>query len=164
MPPLAAPEFAAGSPDVLQGARQLFASAGWIRRRANEILAEVDLDPLKIYDLAGHCFLFRQEADKWLSAGEVTRVLEELVKLTQSAGVGNAARTPAQINADYKALYAEAGSFITWAQTNLPGVGQPIVGATVTVNRTWPNTDLIVRLAKLPAVQTRVQTLRNVFD
>lgn len=160
---LVAPGFTAGWIDPIKGAQFLFNTAGWIYRRCNEVLAETDLDPIKIYDLAGHCVLFRQEANKWISAGEVTQVLSELVRLTLAAGVSHATKTPEEINTDYKQLYTATGVFETWATANLPGQGQPINNPIVTVNRTWPNTDFTVRVAKAQAVQNQVQTLRDVF-
>jgi hypothetical protein len=161
--PLAAPDYFAGSIDPIRGAHALFTEAGWIRRRCNEIIAEVDLDPVKLYGLAGHCFSFRQEADKWIKGVDFDAVREELVRLTQAAGVANSVKTVAEINDDYKRLYAEAGTFLVWATANLPQVGQQVQNATVTVNRTWPSTDFMVRVPKLAAIATRVQALRSVF-
>lgn len=160
---LAAPDYFAGAKDPIKGAYALFTTAGWVRRRCNEVLAEASLDPVKLYDLAGQCFIFRQEADKWIAAGEVTAVLEELVRLTLSAGMANTSKTPVEINDDYKQLYSAAGSFITWATANLPQTGEQVLNATVTVNRTWPNTDFNVRVPKLAAVSAQVQALRDVF-
>jgi hypothetical protein len=161
---LAAPNYYAGALDPLRGAMQLFTSAGWIYRRCNEVLAETELDPVKLYDLASNCFVFRQEADKWLQAGSLTAVREELVKLTLSAGKGNITKTPTEINADYTQLYTESGNFLTWATANLPQPGQPVPNATVTVNRTWPSPDFMVRVPPPAAITNKVQTLRNVFD
>lgn len=160
---LSAPDFFAGALDPIKGASALFISAGWIRRRCNEILAEATLDPVKIYDLAGHCFVLRQEADKWRSGVDFTTVREELVRLTLGAGTGNTSKTVVEINEDYKQLYVSAGDFIAWATANLPAAGQPVANATVTVNRTWPGPDFSVRVPKGAAVQARVQTLRDVF-
>lgn len=160
---LAAPDYFAGANDPKKGAYALFATAGWIRRRCNEITAEAALDVFKIYDLASNCFLFQQEADKWRVAGEITQVLQELAALTLAAGAGNSSKTPGEINADYKALYATAGNFIAWAAANLPAVGANVVGPTVTVNRTWPSPDLTVRVAKAAAVTTQVNTLLAAF-
>jgi hypothetical protein len=162
--PLAAPNYFAGALDPQRGAQQLFTTAGWIRRRCNEVLAEADLDILKIYDLASNCFLFRQEADKWRSGQDFIQVHETLVAQTRAAGTGNAIKTEAEINADYKALYQATGAFLTWATPNLPAIGATVVGASVIVNRTWPNPDFTVRVAKLPAVTAQVTTLRAVFD
>lgn len=161
---LAAPDYFAGAPDPIRGAYALFTEAGWIYRRCNEVLAETLLDPVKIYGLAGHCFTFKQEADKWKSGNNLTLVMEELVRLTLSAGKGNVQKTAADINTDYVQLYTAAGNFIAWATANLPAQGQPIPNATVSVNRTWPSTDFIVTIPKIAAVTNQVQTLRNVFN
>ena len=162
--PLSAPDYYAGALDQIRGAYQLFTSAGWILRRCNEVLAEPDLDPVKIYDLASNCFTFRDEANKWLTGANIEKVREELVRLTQSAGKGNVTKTPAEINTDYTQLFAEAGDFLTWANANLPGVGQPVVGAIVTVFRTWPSSSFSIRVTKTAPVTNRVQLLRNTFD
>lgn len=164
MPLVPSSSSSAGAPDPINGARNLFNHASWIYRRCNEITAEVDLDPLKIYDLAGQCQNFRAEADKWRSGNEITVVLQALVALTRESGVGSPAKTDAEINDDYKALYAAAGNFIAWATANLPQVGQNLPGTPiVTVNRTWPNTDFTVRVPKTAAVTNQVNTLRAVF-
>lgn len=160
---LAAPDYFAGANDPKKGAYALFATAGWVRRRCNEITSEATLDVFKIYDLASNCFLYQQEADKWRVAGEVTLVLDELVTLTKTAGVRNATKTTEEINADYKQLYTAAGAFVTWATANLPAVGANVVSPTVTVNRTWPNPDLTVRVTKQAAITTQVNALLAVF-
>lgn len=162
--PLVAPDFFAGAPDPERGARNLFVQAGWIRRRCNEITAEADLDPDKIYDLAGQCQLFRTEADKWRSGNEVTIVLQALVQLTREAGIGNAVKTDTEINNDYKQLYAACGAFLTWAIANLPAQGQPLPNVvSVTVNRTWPNFDKTVRVTKSAAVTTQINALLAIY-
>lgn len=160
---LAAPDYFAGSNDPKKGAALLFNYAGWIRRRCNEIVAEAELDVVKIYDLAGNCLNFRQEADKWISGGNLTAVREALITLTREGSVGNATKTDAEINADYTALYAAAGTFLTFATNNLPGAGATIPNPTVTVNRTWPNTDLTARVAKTAGITNQVTALRNIF-
>lgn len=161
---LAAPDFFAGANDPERGARVLFNYAGWIRRLCNEITAESPLNVLKIYQLADQCFHYRAEADKWRVAGEITLVLQALVKLTRDAGVGQPTRTDAEINTDYKALYTAAGSFLTWAAANLPAASATVTSPTVMVNRSWPNPDLVVTVTKVAAVTTQVNALRAVFD
>lgn len=159
--PLAAPKYKAGWVDPQSGAQALFKAAGWIYRRCNEILEEAVLDPVKLYDLASNCFLYRLEADKWIKAGQFTEVGAELVRLTQSsAGVG--AKSVDAINEDYKQLYDEAQVFLDWMAT-MPKAGDSLLGATVIVNRSWPNTDFKVRIPKTPEIQARVQILRDVF-
>src|SRR5262245_6682717 len=110
---LAAPDYFAGAPDVAAGAEKLFKLAGWIRRRCNEITNEADLDVLKAYDLAGLCQLFRQEADRWISAGDILHVRDALRQLTIEASQGNVVQTTTEINTNYKALYDAAGVFVT---------------------------------------------------
>lgn len=161
--PLVTPNYAAGSKDPLIGARNLFMIAGWIWRRCNEITTESTLDVLKIYDLAWKCNQYRDEADRWISAGEVTEVLAEIVKLTESAGRGNVTKTTSEINSDYKDLYQAAGTFLTWATNNLPGEGQTINNPTVTVNRSWPNTDFNITVTKTTPVTNAVNALAAVF-
>jgi len=153
----------AGAPDPEQGARNLFNAASWIYRRCNEIAADATLDPVKIYDLAGKCQGFRAEADKWISGPNVTLVRQALVDLTRQAGAGNVVKTDAEINADYNALYAAVGAFLTWATANLPPVGQSLTAPVVTVERLWPQADFSVRIVKQAAVTTQVTALRAVF-
>jgi hypothetical protein len=161
---LVAPDYFAGAPDPERGARNLFSYAGWVRRRCNEITAEADLDPVKIYDLAGNCQNYRTEADKWRNGSELTTVLHALVNLTREAGAGNVVKTDAEINEDYKQLYAAAGVFLTWAAANLPAQGQTLPGnPVVTINRTWPNFDASIRVTKTAAVTNQIAALRNVF-
>lgn len=153
----------AGAPDPERGARNLFNYASWVYRRCNEIIAEATLDPVKIYDLAGNCLNFRNEADKWISGPTVTLVRQALIDITRQSGVGNAAKTDAEINADYNALYQAAGAFLTWANANLPTVGQALTNPTVTVERMWPQADFSVRVTKSATVTTQVTALRSVF-
>ena len=162
---LAAPDYFAGANDPKRGAQVLFGCAGWIRRRCNEIIAEPTLDVFKIYDLASNCFNYRQEADKWRDGGgDIQSVRDSLVQWTREASVGNATKTAAEINADYKALYVAAGTFLTWATANLPAQDQTVPNnPIVTINRTWPSPDMTVRVAKSAAVTNQVTTLRAVF-
>lgn len=152
----------AGAHDPERGARGMFSHASWVYRRCNEILAERDLDPVKIFDLAGNCAKFREEADKWRSGGDLTKVLQALVALTREAGVDNAVKTDAEINSDYTDLYAAAGAFLQWATANLPQQGHHF-DASVMVNRSWPNFDFVIRVPKSEAVTDQVKALLAVF-
>jgi hypothetical protein len=161
---LRAPDYKAGWNDPLRGALALFQLAGWVYRRCNEIIAEPELDVLKAYSLAHNCVRFRDEAAKWIASGDITEVLQELVRLTLASGAGNAAKTPEEINADYKQLYVAAGNFVTWATNALPQAGANIPNVTVTVARAWPEPDFNLKVAKSQAVVNQVTTLRAVFD
>lgn len=162
---VAVPDFHAGAVrfDPDRSARVLLGHAGWIRRRCNEIIAETALDVAKIYDLAGQCFNFRAEADKWIEGGQVVTILDALIALTL-AQTGTT-KTAQEIDAGYRGLYDAAGTFLTWAGANLPAQGETVPGSpAVTVNRVWPRYDLVVTTAKAPGVTTAVQALLDEFD
>lgn len=163
--PVAAPDYYAGSPDVKRSASLLFHFAGWIRRRCNEIITEPELDALKIYDLANNCENFVTEARRWFNDGgdDMAVVLTELASLTMSAGRGNQRKTEAEINQDYKDLYRGAVDFLAWAQSALPSAGSGIPGATVVINRTWPNTDMTVTVPKTAQIAAKVSALLTLF-
>jgi hypothetical protein len=165
--PLAPPiDSTAGTRDPRQGAETLFRLAAWIYRRCNEITAEVRLDVIKIYDLAANCERFVAEADTWMDSGSLARVTEALVASTREAGIGGPEKTRAEIEADYKGLYAAASAFEAWARANLPGAGTDIPTSQdplVHVNRSWPNPDMTVTVNKSPAVQARIDALRSIF-
>lgn len=160
---LNAPDYFAGAPDVQGSAQNIFKLAGWIRRRCNEITAETKLDLIKIYDLARLCKVIRDEADKWIVAGEVTQILDALADHTRQAT--GTTKTTAEINTDYKALYQAAGNFLTWAQANLVGSGGTVAQAvTVTVNNAVGGTvDFTITIAKPAAVTTEVAALLAVY-
>lgn len=162
--PFPAPDYFPGSNDFERGAKTLFELAGWIRRRCNEIVAETSLDATKIYSLADLCFRFRQEADKWIQAGEVTNVLSALAREIRERAPNAPVKTEAEVNAEAKALYAGAGAFLAWATANLPQVGQPIANVTVSINRAWPNPDFIVTVPKPQAASDAVASLRALLD
>lgn len=162
---LAAPDFFAGSHNPQQGAVNVFNSAGWIRRRCNEIAAEAELDMFKALDLAANCLGFRTEMEKFRDgAGDLREIRAALIAETRARAPGNPVKTAAEVNDDYKALYAATGVYLGWAGVNLPGAGQPVTGATVTVNRPWPSPDITVRVAKTVAVINAVAALRGVID
>lgn len=159
------PDFSLGAGDPKRGALQLFTLAGNIRRLCNEIMSESDLNAFKIYDLAGHCFLFKQEADKWRNGGgDINAVRDALIQLTHEAGIGNPLKTSTEINDDYRALYAAAGDFLAWATANLPAQDNTLPGSPVVfVTRTWPGPILTVRTTKTVGVTNQVTALRAVF-
>lgn len=157
---------AADTRDPRDGAETLFLRATWIYRRCTEITAEPRADVLKVYDLASKCFRFREEADRWFAVGELTEVVEALIERTRQAGKGHPDKTDAEIKAEYKALYTAAGAFLTWAQANLPQAGTDLpasMNAAVTINRAWPNTDIIVRVDRAAALQNEVDKLLAEF-
>lgn len=161
--PFPAPDYFAGAVSTQQLAKVIFGTAGWVRRRCNEILSEPRLDVLKIYDLGQQCRLFREYCDRVMQAGEVTVILEALVQLIREDGVGRPAVTAAEVNADAKALYQAAGVFLTWAQANLLQAGQPIpanMNPEITINRTFDSPDMTVTVTKSAAVTNQVTTLR----
>lgn len=161
---LSAPDYYAGALDPVQGAKNLFASAGWIRRRCNEILAEEQHDAFKVYDLASNCHGFRLEADKWRSGTDFVKVLVALRDLTRTSGINTSDKSDAAINEDYRQLYDAAGVYLTWATANLPKAGTTMNSPIVTINRTWPSPDITVRIAKRPAILEQCKTLLRVFD
>lgn len=159
----AAPDYFAGAPNVPQLARAIVGTAGWMRRRCNEVLAETALDVIKIYDLGQQCRVYREYIDSVLQSGDVTAVLEAIVALLQQEGVGRPTLTSAQANTELKAVYQAAGTFLTWATANLPTVGQTLTNPTVTVNRTFNSPDMTVTVTKVAAVTTQVTALRAAF-
>lgn len=159
-----APDYAAGSQttDPDKGAEKLFKQAGWIRRLCNEITAETTLNVLKIYQLAEMCYQFRLEGDKWKNNGDLTLILEALVRWAREAH--GSTMTTSEMNAAAVAVYQAAGTFLTWATTTLPAKDATVPNVTVTVNKTWPNPDLIATVTKTAAVTNAVTALRDAFD
>lgn len=161
-----APDYAAGSQttDPDKGAQELYRIAGWIRRRCNEYAADSVANVFVVYDIAGLCQRFRTEADKWIKNGSVTAVLDALVRIVQEGSPNNPKLTAEQINTEATAVYQACGTFLTFATANLPAQGATVPNATVTVNRSFPNTDLVATVPKTAGLTNAIAALRAAFD
>lgn len=161
-----APDYAAGSQttDPDKGAKELYALAGWIRRSCNEYIADTVANVLLVYRLAGECQRFRAEADKWRSGADLTKVLEALVRIVKEGSPNNPVLTVSEMNTQAVAVYQACGTFLAFATANLPAQGMTVPNATVTVNRSFPNTDLVATVPKSAGLTNAIAALRAAFD
>jgi hypothetical protein len=86
----------------------------------------------KVLDLRAKLGQFRTKVEAVQSGGNIVGILQALAEMTKEET--DVVRTPAEIQADYGALYNAAGTLRTWLVTNIPGAGQNIASATVRVD------------------------------
>lgn len=86
----------------------------------------------KVLDLRAKLAQFRTKVEAVQSAGQVVGILQALAEQTKEET--DVVRTPAEIQADYAALYQAAGTLVTWMNANIPGAGQTVANASVRID------------------------------
>lgn len=159
------PDYAAGSQttDPDRHADAIVRRAGFIRRRCNEITAASELNASALFALAGDCAVVRDIIDFYRSGADIGTLKAALIARTREIGIGNPEKNETEIQADWAAVYTAIGTFLTWAESALPGVDETFTNPVVTVRRRWPSHDFTITVAKPAPVQAQITALRAVF-
>lgn len=86
----------------------------------------------KVLDLRAKLATFRTKIEAVQSGGNIVGILQALAEMTKEET--DVVRTPAEIQADYAALYQAAGTLVTWLNANIPGAGQTVANASVRID------------------------------
>ena len=151
------PDFATAggtAPTVI--ANNLFGHYTWMARWSEEITTDVDVDNKKFAQLVFvHCREFDNLVVLPVDDAVATAVISRF------AADGLEWPTPNDMKNDFQALKAEAATLYAWTLSN---VGTSIDYATLSVDSGGVFLEVpTITTPKPPALQTRVQALRNLF-